>query len=113
MRKGSAFCYSLTLLIAVMLLMAGVTLSPAQEREEGIFDNEYQTGLYDEGEDYKDDWHYDAYGDAEKGEYWYGDYGWYNDRPYYSGAYAEAKEDDNWFYDAYDTVNDLWNGDIF
>jgi hypothetical protein len=96
-----------------MLLVAGAALSPALEREEGVFDNEYQAGLYDEDGDYNDDWYYDAYGDVEKGAYWYGDYGWYNDRPYYSGAYDEAGENDNWFYDAYDTVSNMWNGGIF
>jgi hypothetical protein len=100
-----------------MLLVLGATLHSASAQAQPdpyeryrMYNDEYYSGLYDEDGVIEDDWYYDSYRDAEPYDYWYDDYGWYDDSPYYSGLYDDEGDDDDWFFDSYDTFdNDWWD----
>jgi hypothetical protein len=102
-------------LAAVLLLVAGVALSPVWAEDEGVFADEYYTGLYDAGGVYDDDWYFDAYDAPAAYPYWYGGYGWYGHYPYYAGVYDDRWGANDWYYDYYDYYdydNDWWDWDI-
>lgn len=105
-------------LVAVLLLVAGMALSPvwAQEKESGgALVDEYYSGMYDEGGLFDDDWYYDAYDAPAAYPYWYGGYGWHGYYPYYAGVYDDAWGANDWYYDYYDYYDyedDWWDWDI-